>query len=126
METKEILYNLRRKYKLTQEEMADKLMVTRQAVSRWENGETVPNVDTLKIIATTFGITTDYLLGCDIPLNNFRVQNAVPNGGKSMKNTRLPKPVPICSSALIMKLLVCRLTSPAAQTITVLTNSRKN
>lgn len=50
MEVKEILLNLRKNNNLTQEEMAKKLFVTRQAVSRWENGETVPNVDTLKLI----------------------------------------------------------------------------
>ena len=51
METKEILKQLREKNNLTQEQMAEQVMVTRQAVSRWENGETQPNTDTLKIIS---------------------------------------------------------------------------
>ena len=38
-------------------------MITRQAVSRWENGETIPNTDTLKLIAETFNVSVDYLLG---------------------------------------------------------------
>ena len=38
METKDILRSLREKNKLTQDQMAERLMVTRQAVSRWENG----------------------------------------------------------------------------------------
>ena len=61
--TSEILLNLRRSYKLTQEEMAEKLMVTRQAVSRWENGDTTPSIDTLKIISMVFGISINHLLG---------------------------------------------------------------
>ena len=49
METKDILLTLRKKKGLSQDEMAEKLFVTRQAVSRWETGETVPNIGTLKI-----------------------------------------------------------------------------
>ncbi|MDD4414985.1 MAG: helix-turn-helix domain-containing protein [Oscillospiraceae bacterium] len=63
METKEALLELRNKNSLSQDEMAEKLMVTRQAVSRWENGDTVPNTDTLKIISKTFGVSINYLLG---------------------------------------------------------------
>lgn len=63
METKEILLELRKKNDLSQDEMAEKLFVTRQAVSRWETGETVPNTDTLKIISKTFGVSINYLLG---------------------------------------------------------------
>jgi transcriptional regulator with XRE-family HTH domain len=45
--------------------MAGRLFVTRQAVSRWENGETMPNIDTLKLISAEFGILIDNLLGAD-------------------------------------------------------------
>ena len=48
METKEILLKLRNKAGLSQEELAEKVYVTRQAVSRWETGETLPNTETLK------------------------------------------------------------------------------
>ncbi len=54
METKAVLLNIRKKYSLSQDEMAEKLYVTRQAVSGWENGETVPNTDTLKSFLKTF------------------------------------------------------------------------
>lgn len=63
METKEALATLRKKQGLSQDEMAEKLFVTRQAVSRWENGETVPNTDTLKILSKTFGVSINSLLG---------------------------------------------------------------
>ena len=48
METRDALLELRRDLELSQEEFAQKLRVTRQAVSRWETGETVPSTDTLK------------------------------------------------------------------------------
>ena len=63
METKDILRQLRKKNNLTQEQMAEQVLVTRQAVSRWENGETQPNTDTLKIISKKFGISINSLLG---------------------------------------------------------------
>ena len=46
MDTKEILLKLRTKSGFSQDELAEKLFVTRQAVSRWENGDTVPNTET--------------------------------------------------------------------------------
>ena len=51
MEMQDILKQLRENNNLTQEQMAKRLMVTRQAVSRWENGETQPNTDTLKLLS---------------------------------------------------------------------------
>ena len=51
MEIREILKRLREKRGLTQEQLAEKVMVTRQAVSRWENGETQPSTDTLKLLS---------------------------------------------------------------------------
>ncbi|MFR7758028.1 MAG: helix-turn-helix transcriptional regulator [Christensenellales bacterium] len=43
METKNIIFDLRTKMELSQDELAEKVFVTRQAVSRWETGETTPN-----------------------------------------------------------------------------------
>lgn len=62
MDVKDILFNLRKANNLTQDEMAKKLFVTRQAVSRWENGETIPNVDTLKLISNIFDISINSLI----------------------------------------------------------------
>ena len=63
MDTKEVLYELRTKNGLSQDELADKIFVTRQAVSRWENGETVPNTETLKLLSNLFGVSINTLLG---------------------------------------------------------------
>lgn len=63
METKNIILELRTKSGLSQEELAGKVFVTRQAVSRWENGETVPNTETLKLLSKLFDVSINTLLG---------------------------------------------------------------
>ena len=63
METKEILQELRKKHGLTQDELAEKVFVTRQAVSRWESGDTTPNVDTLKLLSRLYDVSINTLLG---------------------------------------------------------------
>lgn len=67
MKTKDVIVQLRKDHNLSQEEMAEKLFVTRQAVSRWETGETIPNSETLKLISKEFGVSTDVLLGAQPP-----------------------------------------------------------
>ena len=69
MDTKEIILNLRTENGLSQEELAEKLHVTRQAVSRWETGETVPNVDTLKLLSKQFDVSINTILGMIIGLD---------------------------------------------------------
>lgn len=63
METKDIILDLRLKKGLSQEELAEKIFVTRQAVSRWENGETIPNTETLKLLSKFFDVSINTLLG---------------------------------------------------------------
>ena len=63
METKDIIFKLRTQLGISQEELAKKVFVTRQAVSRWENGETVPNIDTLKLLSKLFDVSINTLLG---------------------------------------------------------------
>lgn len=54
---------LRKEAGLSQNEVAEKLFVTRQAVSRWEHGETVPEIGTLQAISKLFNVTINDLLG---------------------------------------------------------------
>lgn len=63
MELQETILDIRKKNNLTQKELADKLFVTRQAVSRWETGETTPTMDTLKNLVKIFNVDTNILLG---------------------------------------------------------------
>lgn len=57
------IIDIRKTCNLTQEEFAAKLFVTRQAVSRWENGETTPTIDTLKTISELFKIDANFFFG---------------------------------------------------------------
>lgn len=68
METKDIIYELRTKHNMTQDELAEKVFVTRQAVSRWETGETVPSSETLKLLSDFFDVSINTLLGSPRPL----------------------------------------------------------
>ena len=79
METKNIILELRTQKRMSQDELAKKIMVTRQAVSRWENGETVPNTETLKLLSKEFDVSINTLLGaprklicqcCGMPLED--------------------------------------------------------
>lgn len=69
MNLQDTILDIRRKNGLTQEEFAEKLFVTRQAVSRWENGETTPAIETLKKISELFKVDANALLGfSEIPV----------------------------------------------------------
>ena len=79
METKDILRTLRDKKGVSQEELAQRVFVTRQAVSRWETGETVPGTETLKLLSRYFDVSINTLLGsprqlfcqcCGMPLED--------------------------------------------------------
>lgn len=89
MEIRDILKNLREKQHLTQEQLAERVMVSRQAVSRWENGETQPNTDTLKLLSKEFGVSINTLLGsprqlicqcCGMPLSEDNMISREPDG----------------------------------------------
>ena len=56
METREIILKLREKSGMSQDGLAEKLFVTRQAVSRWETGKTTPDIDTLKKLSKLFDV----------------------------------------------------------------------
>lgn len=58
----EKLQRLRQRAGMSQDVLAEKLMVSRQAVSRWERDETMPETDKVIALAELFGVTTDYLL----------------------------------------------------------------
>jgi len=79
MSTKDILLDLRMKNGLSQDDLAEKVFVTRQAVSRWENGDTVPGTETLKLLSNLYNVSINTLLGspqklicqcCGMPLED--------------------------------------------------------
>lgn len=79
MKTKDVLLELRKQNNLTQNELAEKTYVTRQAVSKWELGESIPNTETLKLLSKLFNVSINTLLGspnklicqcCGMPLDD--------------------------------------------------------
>lgn len=62
MEFAKKLITLRKSRELTQEQLADMLNVSRQSVSKWENGQVIPDVEKIVELSKTFDVTTDYLL----------------------------------------------------------------
>lgn len=89
MEIQDIIKKLREKHGLTQEQMAERLMISRQAVSRWENGETQPDTESLKLLSKEFDVSINTLLGtprqlicqcCGMPLNEDSLISKEKNG----------------------------------------------
>lgn len=65
MTTGEKIQYYRKKLSLSQEELGQKLLVSRQTVSLWENGQTAPTIDNLVRLKEIFGVSVDELLGCE-------------------------------------------------------------
>ena len=59
MKFNENLKYLRKEEKMTQENLAERLNVSRQAVTKWESGQSLPDIENLKQIADLFGVTMD-------------------------------------------------------------------
>ena len=72
---KDNLIHMRKIQKMTQEDLAEQVGVTRQAIAKWESGETIPDLEKCRLLAETFGVSLDDLanfepeqnLGLDLP-----------------------------------------------------------
>lgn len=62
MDFSEKLLTLRKANNLTQEQLAEKLEVSRQSVSKWESGQAAPELEKIIAMSAIFNVTTDYLL----------------------------------------------------------------
>ena len=72
-----IIRNLRRGKDMTQEQLAEYMNVSAQAVSRWETGATLPDITQLPVLAHVFDVTSDTLLGIDIAEKETRIEKIV-------------------------------------------------
>ena len=79
MNTQDVIFRLRTQSGMSQDELAEKVFVTRQSVSRWETGDTVPGTETLKLLSNLFKVSINTLLGspeqlicqcCGMPLED--------------------------------------------------------
>jgi transcriptional regulator with XRE-family HTH domain len=65
--------DLRKKNNLSQESLAEKMNVSRQAVSKWESEQSIPDIEKIVNLSELFGVTTDYLLKSGEP--SFELKN---------------------------------------------------
>ena len=75
---------LRRAADMTQDELADKLGVTFQTVSRWENGGSYPDIEFLPAIADIFEVTVDHLLGSDTEMRREQLKELTSRLGQAV------------------------------------------
>lgn len=91
MELSEKILNLRKANNLTQEQLAEKAGVARQSVSKWESGQSLPELDKIVTLCEIFNVTTDYLLKpSEIDLLSVKTQ-MLENQQKHLENTMLKK-----------------------------------
>lgn len=92
MAVKDVIVAIRREAGITQGEMARRLYVTRQAVSRWETGETAPGIDMVKLICVTFGVPLErffdmpmsyYCQCCSMPIPDVHMHGTEADGSAS-------------------------------------------
>lgn len=71
------LLNLRKKHNLSQEELAEKLNVSRQSISKWESATSIPDITKIVALAKFFSVTTDYLLYDDLQSPEYTKEEAI-------------------------------------------------
>lgn len=79
------LSELRKYYKITQDELAGRLGVTRQAVSKWETGTTIPDIEILMSLSEIYGISINDILKADLTKIKFQKEIVFPDAEKNAK-----------------------------------------
>ena len=102
MKFSEKLMNLRKQKGMSQEELADKLNVTRQTISKWELDQTVPDMNKLIEISKLFEISLDELTG-GIKMNEYQNEytNEYKETSHEKKNTKIALKVFIVGTSLV-------------------------
>lgn len=95
------LASLRKQKGLTQMDLAEKLNVSRQAISRWEVGAAVPSTENLKVLSDLYGVSVDYLLNDDAEDSSKITQNQELVPGEQSKKAESKKQMIILVSAAV-------------------------
>ena len=82
----EYLSTLRKYYKITQDELAERLGVTRQAISKWENGVTIPDIEFLMKLSDLYGVSINDILNADVASIKYQKEIVFPSNSKQSKN----------------------------------------
>ena len=96
----EKLITLRKKYGLTQSELAKKLYVSRQAVSKWEHNFSTPNIDTLNKLSQIYDISVDSILNDNIEIKN--AHTPIPEQHKTINKYHIM----LCIGSFILILII--------------------
>lgn len=83
------LIHLRKRSGWSQEELAEQLKVTRQSVSKWEGGQSIPDLDRLLALSQLFGVSTDYLLKDELELPNTEAPAAAEPGAYALRRVSM-------------------------------------
>lgn len=81
------IINLRKKAGWSQDELASKLNVTRQSVSKWEGAQSIPDMERIVQMSRLFGVTTDYLLKDELETEEFSSADA--DAGTSLRRVSM-------------------------------------
>ena len=92
---------LRKLQELTQEQIAEMLGVSSQAISKWECGTSYPDIEMFPIIANIFKVSTDYLLGVDITKQEKAIEETIKKAQTLCKETKFDDSVILLRNALI-------------------------
>ncbi len=76
---------LRKYYKITQDELAERLSVTRQAISKWENGATIPDIELLMKLSELYGVSINDILNADTASIKYQKEIVFPDKSKTPK-----------------------------------------
>lgn len=94
-----IIKKLRRSANMTQEQLAEMLSISSQAVSRWENGAAMPDISLLPVLSNIFGVSSDELLEINVERNNEIIQGLLASARQAAYNGDFEKSMDILRSA---------------------------
>lgn len=105
MELKGKLVALRKEKGLTQSAVAEKLDVSRQAISRWESGVALPSTDNLKCLGALYGVPVDYLINEETEWVNSESDNKKENEDRR-NHKKLSRGIVACISVVLIVIVV--------------------
>lgn len=97
------IYELRKKNGLSQEQVAEKVGVTRQTISKWELGETFPDINQAKALSEIFNVSLDLLVGND---ETVKSTTEVYNTKKKISGAAVIKIVAIIGAVILVGVLL--------------------
>lgn len=117
------IIRLRKKNGWSQEDLAEKMQVSRQAVSKWEGAQTIPDLEKILMLGKLFGVTTDYLLKDELEDEEFTGEDSLPTKRitlaqandfltwRKSASVRIAAGTFLCVIAVIPLLVLCALTT---------------